>query len=207
MTRGSANATTWRSTCNDHPTRSFAALSISPGPRVSRQFEPDDDDDADPPPGPDRPGHVGTTSIGALTGFALTGLVLGWLLRPIGIWLNGAAPTVGWLPVLALMFVALIVCSVAFVTDRSLHRRHERIEPHQAVNRLVLAKSCALAGAVVAGGYFGYALSWLGIVEAELAQQRLTRSLVGGLTGVLIVVGSLLLERACRVRDDGDSEH
>ncbi|HZJ06290.1 MAG TPA: DUF3180 domain-containing protein [Nocardioidaceae bacterium] len=175
---------------------------------MSRQFEPDDeDDDAEPLPGPDRPGHVGPTSVGALVGFALTGLVLGWLVRPLGIAMNDSAPTVGWLPVLALMFVALIVGSVAFVTHRSLHRRHERLEPHQAVNRLVLAKSCALAGAMVAGGYFGYALSWLGLVEAELARQRVTQSLVGGLAGVLIVVGSLLLERACRVRDDGDSEH
>ena len=38
------------------------------------------------------------------------------------------------------------------------------------MNRLVLAKSCALAGALVAGGYFGYALSWLGLTEAELAK-------------------------------------
>jgi glucuronide carrier protein len=42
-----------------------------------------------------------------LIGFALTGLVLGWLLRPVSLQLRGAAPTVGWLPVLALAFVAV----------------------------------------------------------------------------------------------------
>lgn len=133
----------------------------------------------------------------------MVGLVLGRALRPVSIRLDGTAPTVGWLPVLALAFVALVVGSVAWSTHRSLHRRRERLQPHHAVNRLVLAKSCALAGALVAGGYFGYALSWLGRTEAELAHQRVTHALFGGLAGVALVVGSLLLERACRVsRDD-----
>ncbi len=57
--------------------------------------------------------------------------------------------------------------------------RHERLEPHQAVNRLVLARACALVGALVAGGYLGYALSWLG-VDAELARQRAWRSVAAG---------------------------
>ncbi len=169
---------------------------------MSRQFEPEDDEDVPPDP----PGHIRTTGGGALTAFTVTGLVLGWLLRPVSIRVNGTAPTVGWVPVLALLLVALIMGSVAWATYRSLHRRHERIEPHQAVNRLVLAKSCALAGAMLAGGYFGYALSWLGIAEAELARQRLGQSLVGGLAGVLIVVGSLLLERACRIRGGDDRD-
>lgn len=157
------------------------------------------DDGEEPRPG----GHVRTTSPGAVTGWALLGLVLGWALRPLSIRIHGTAPTVGWLPVLALAFVAVIIGSVAWSTHRSLHRRHERLEPHRAVNRLVLAKSCALAGALVAGGYLGYALSWVGFTDAELAHERMVRALVGALAGAALVVGSLLLERACRVsRDD-----
>jgi len=164
-------------------------------------WPPDDQDPADRPPEPQ--GHVRTTSVGSLLTFALVGLVAGWALRPLSIRMDGAAPTVGWLPVLTLAFVAVVVGSVAWSTYRSLHRRHERLEPHHAVNRLVLAKACALAGALVAGGYFGYALSWMGIAEAELARQRLVRALVGGGASVALVAASLLLERACRVsRDD-----
>jgi hypothetical protein len=155
-------------------------------------------DDEEPRPA----GHVRSTGAGAITGAALVGLVLGWSLRPVSVQLNGTAPTVGWLPVLALAFVALIVGSVAWSTHRALHRRRERLEPHHAVNRLVLAKSCALAGALVAGGYLGYALSWWGVSDAELAHQRMVRALVGGLAGIALVVGSLLLERACRVSRD-----
>jgi hypothetical protein len=82
--------------------------------------------------------------------------------------------------------------------------RHERLEPHRMVNRLVLARACALVGALVAGGYAGYAVSWLG-VDAELAAQRAWRSAAAAAGGVAMVITSLLLERACRVRSDQDA--
>jgi predicted cobalt transporter CbtA len=169
---------------------------------VSRDPRGDGERDGSDDGGPSPTGHVRATSIGVLVGWALVGLVLGWALRPIAIRLNGTAPTVGWLPVLALAFVALVMGSVAWSTHRSVQRRRERLEPHQAVNRLVLGKAGALAGAVVAGGYFGYALAWVGLTESELGQQRMVRALLGGLAGVALVVGSLLLERACRVSGD-----
>ena len=108
-----------------------------------------------------------------------------------------------WVQVLALALVAVILAAVAWSTYRTLQARRQRIAAHQAVNRLVLAKACALAGAAVAGGYLGYALSWVGN-EAELAEERLVRSVIAGLAGVAIVAASLLLERACRVRPEDD---
>jgi hypothetical protein len=95
---------------------------------------------------------------------------------------------------------------VAWATYRSLHRRRDYIEPHRAVNRLVLAKSCAMAGSLVAGGYLGYALSYWGIAEAELAEQRVLQSLLAAAAAVLTVTGSLLLERACRISRDDDPD-
>ena len=67
------------------------------------------------------------------------------------------------------------------------------------MNRLVLSRAGALVGALVAGGYAGYALSWIGD-PAELAGQRILRSLVAVAAGIVIVVGALLLERACQVQ-------
>ncbi|WP_240755514.1 DUF3180 domain-containing protein [Nocardioides iriomotensis] len=157
---------------------------------------------SEPTPPPDPEGTVGTTRPATLLGVGLVALVLGWTLRSASIAWVGHAPRVTWLQVLALALVAGILGAVAWSTYRTLQARRQTIEPHQAVNRLVLAKACAIAGAAVAGGYLGYALSWVGIDEQELAGERLLRSGLAGLAGVMIVVASLLLERACRVRRD-----
>ena len=157
-----------------------------------------DQDGPDPPSG----GRLGTTTAGSIVGCALVGLVLGWLVRPVSVWTTGSAPTVGWLPGLTLLFVAVVMGSVAWSTYRLLHRRHQRLQPHHAVNRLVLAKACALAGSLVAGGYFGYAFSWLGLTEGALARERMVHAGLAGVAGALLVVGALLLERACRVGTD-----
>jgi hypothetical protein len=63
------------------------------------------------------------------------------------------------------------------------------------------AAASAYVGVLVAGGYLGYALSWLG-VSAELAEQRAVRSLISAVAGACVVATALLLERACRVRKD-----
>ena len=153
------------------------------------------------PPAPARSGRVGATDPRVLVVLAVTGLVLGWLVRPVTLRLDLGAPQVGWLRSGALAMMALILGAVARVTQRDLHRRGLRLQPHHAVNRLVLAKACALAGALVAGGYAGHALSWLG-VAAEPALDRLVRSAVAAAAATLVLVTALLLERACRVGDD-----
>ena len=163
---------------------------------------PDPEDPQDGQQG--RPeGRLRTTGPGLVAGWALTGLVVGRLVRPLVTELGRTAPQVGWIQVGALYLVAAIIGATAWVTHRALQVRRERLRPHEAVNRLVLAKACALAGAVVAGGYLGYALSWVGS-EAELSGERITLSLLAAGGAALTVVGSLFLERACRVTGDED---
>jgi hypothetical protein len=157
-------------------------------------------------PGPP-PGRLRTTSAGLVAGWALAGLVLGRLLRPLLSELDRTAPPVGWLQAGALYLLAAILLAVARATHRATHLAgrgpREPLEPHEAVNRLVLAKACALVGALATGGYLGHALSWVGS-SAELATERIVMSLVAALGAALTVLGSLLLERACRVSQDED---
>jgi hypothetical protein len=154
-----------------------------------------------PPPGDDdAPGRLRPTSAGAVTLWVVIGLVGGWLLHPLTERV-GTPPVVTWAQPLALVLVAAILGATAYLTWRAVHVQHHRLEPHRAVNRLVLARSCALVGALVAGGYAGYALSWIG-VDAELAPQRVWRSAAAALAGVAIVIAAIALERACRVRSD-----
>ena len=151
-------------------------------------------------------GRVRPTTPGLLIGWGLVGIVGGWLLRPLTAWRNTTAPVVTWGQVLALFLVAAILGLTAWATWRTLHVHGHRLEPHRAVNRLVLAKACALVGAIAAGGYAGYALSWVGM-SAELADQRMLRSGVAAVAGLLTCAMALLLERACRVRDDDEDQN
>ena len=149
-------------------------------------------------------GRLRTTGPGLIAGWALAGLVLGRLLRPLMTELDRTAPQVGWLQAGALYLIAAVLGGVALATHRALRVRREHLMPHEAVNRLVLAKACALVGSLATGGYLGYALSWVG-ASAELGGERVVMSLVAALGAALTVVGSLLLERACRV-SSGDEE-
>jgi hypothetical protein len=160
------------------------------------------DDEPDGPEGPEEPqGSLRPTSYGLVTAWAVAGLVLGWLIRPVSLHFSDTAPVVTWFQPAALWLVAVVVALTAWHTWRTVQVRRERLEPHQAVNRLVLGRAAALVGALVAGGYGGYAFSWVG-VEAQLGPQRIVRSVVALVAGLVIVVAGLLLERACRVRSD-----
>ena len=168
--------------------------------------DPVDQDPPEPdegPPGQGGPGRLRTTGPGVLLGSFLAGLVGGWAVRPIAVGLDATAPLVTLLQGLVFYLVAAILLGVARATHRAVQQR-QRLRPNEAVNRLVLAKSCALTAALVAGGYLGYALSWVG-VDAELSSQRILLSLVASVGAALAVGASLLLERACRVRG-GDDE-
>jgi hypothetical protein len=163
---------------------------------------PPDASDTSGPEGPDEPrGSLQPTSPGVLTVWGLVGLVGGWLFHAYADRQMTAAPVVTWAQPLALFFVAAILGATAWATWRVVHVHRRRLLPHQAVNRLVLARACAYVGVLVAGGYLGYALSWLG-VSAELAEQRAVRSLISAIAGACVVATALLLERACRVRKD-----
>ncbi len=153
------------------------------------------------PDDPEPTGRLRPTSPGIVTAWAVVGLVGGWLLHPVSEQLRGQALLVQWVQPAALLLVAVTVGVTAWQTWRAVQVRREHLEPHQAVNRLVLGRASTLVGALVAGGYAGYAVSWLGS-EAELADERMLRSALAALASCLLVVAGVLLERACRVRKD-----
>jgi hypothetical protein len=173
---------------------------------VTRDSQLPSDEEEPEPPTP----RLQPTAPGPLVALAVVGLVLGWSLRPLSVWWGRPNPQVGWMPPLGLLLVAALIGWTAWVTYRSVHRRHPSrdaglgpLAPHQAVNRLALAKACALIGALVTGGYLGFCLSWVGL-PAETAQPRVVRGLAAAAATGLLVAASLLLERACRVRNDGE---
>lgn len=129
----------------------------------------------------------------------ILGVGLGWMAHRI--WERttaSPAPLVSWLQPVSLAVIGGLLLLLARVTRKQLKERH-LLEPQRAVNRLVLGRAGALVGSLVAGGYLGYAISWLDYSGDPLAAQRIWLSLAATAAGALIVVGGLLLERACRI--------
>ena len=163
-------------------------------------------DEQVPPPveEPDEPeepqGNLRPTQPGVVVAWALAGLACGWALHVVSDRMGNVPPLVSWAQPLALLLLAAILGYVAWATWRTVHVRGERLQPHQAVNRLVLARACVLVAALVGGGYLGYALSWIGTPEDN---GRFWPSVAGGGAGLLGVAAALLLERACRIRNSG----
>ena len=134
---------------------------------------------------------------------AVVGLVAGWALRPLALRFGFVEPDVTWGSILLLLLVALVVGWSAWATRRVVRRDRSALPHHQAVNRLVLGKACALVGALLLGGYLGYALAQLGVGDAASAL-RLWRSGAAAVASALVTAAALALEHACRVPGDDD---
>lgn len=140
-----------------------------------------------------RPTSPVTLAVAALLGALVGGLV------PAVYELAGAiVPSVGWSAVVTLSFLAALLLTLAASTWRTLHRRREVIESQRAVALLLLGKASALAGALVAGGYLAFALTFAGQAGAALPRERLVHGLLAALAALAVAVGGVLLERACR---------
>lgn len=149
-------------------------------------------------------GTVRPTRIRSLLGLFVVGAVIGYGFERVAVAVDGVAPQVQWSAVVVLLAAAAIVLVLANSTYRTLHRERRRMDVHRAVRFLLLAKASALVGAIVAGGYLGFALHFVDQLDVPLPQTRVIRSVCAAIAAVLLVVGGLLLERACRVPRDKD---
>ncbi|CAN5889533.1 hypothetical protein BH20ACT6_BH20ACT6_18950 [soil metagenome] len=146
------------------------------------------------------------TSAATLAATALLGALLGGLV-PAAFELAGAiAPTVPWSAAVALAFLAALLLALAASTWRTLHRRRLRIEAGRAVALLVLGRAAALSGALVAGGYLAFGLTYIGRIDAALPRERLVHGLVAALAAAALAASGIMLERACRVPDSDRDE-
>ncbi|HEY5820930.1 MAG TPA: DUF3180 domain-containing protein [Propionibacteriaceae bacterium] len=154
-------------------------------------------------------GSIHTTPPRALLVAALFGGLAGWLVVVSANALDLVAPIVPWTAPLALVLITALVGVLAYTTRQRIQIRHERMEPQRAVAFLVLGKASALGGALVAGAYLGFALNFVGRMDAAGPRDRVIRSAVAVGVGIVLCVAGLLLERACKVPgndEDNDLE-
>ncbi len=157
---------------------------------------PEPDEDLEP-----TQGRILPTGPGPLVIVGVLGLVLGWAVRPFCLRVGYAEPDVSLLSVGLLFFAAAIIGVSAHFTRRTVQRDRFALAPHQAVNRLVLGKACAMVGALLTGCYLGYAMAQLG-VDNPAASTRLWHSCLAALGAAAVTATALLLELACRVPRD-----
>ncbi|MCW2817558.1 MAG: hypothetical protein JWR42_345 [Marmoricola sp.] len=143
-------------------------------------------------------GRIGPTGHQTLVVLLLVGLVGGWALRPLALRLGVVEPRIGWTTIGLVLFLAAAVGVTAWTTRRTVRRERFALAHHQAVNRLALAKACSIVGAVLLGGYSGYALAQLGLSDPS-AESRLLHAGAAAVASALLLGASLLLERACKV--------
>lgn len=98
---------------------------------------------------------------------------------------------------------AVLVC-IAYVLHLRLQIQRLRIPDRQAVAWLALGKAAAVVGALMAGGYFGFAVRFVADLSIDAPRERVIRSAVAIIGGVAIMLASLRIERACLVPDDHD---
>ncbi|MGI9085695.1 MAG: DUF3180 domain-containing protein [Aeromicrobium sp.] len=134
------------------------------------------------------------------------GLVFGLLVRPVSVRLDASPPRVGWGPATTLFVVALIVAALAWSTWQSLHKKNQRMTSDHGVKMLALSRSCAIVGALFAGGYGGFAITYLGDLDRPLGEERVLTGGAAAAAGILLLAAALLLERACRLPEDHDDE-
>nr|WP_294694969.1 DUF3180 domain-containing protein [uncultured Friedmanniella sp.] len=151
-------------------------------------------------------GSVDLTPRRSLVAAALIGGAVGWLVVVTANAFDLLPPRIPWSAPIGLVVFAALVGALAWSTHVRLQVRRERMEPRRAVAFLVLGKASALAGAVVAGGYLGFALNFLTRLDAATPRDRVVRSAVAVVAGIALMAGGLLLERACKVPGSDDDD-
>ena len=151
-------------------------------------------------------GSVRSTSPRALAVAAIFGALSGWLIVAASNSFDLVPPQVPWTAPVGVLLIAGLVGVFAYTTHTRIQVRKERMDPQRAVAFLVLGKASALAGALIAGGYLGYALMFVTRIDADAPRDRVIRSAIAVVAGIGLAVAGLLLERACRVPGPGPEE-
>lgn len=135
-----------------------------------------------------------------------SGLVVGRLLPPLTVRLDGTSPPVpGWGAAIVLLCGAIAIGALAWSTWQNLHRDKRRFTAHHAIRLVALAKAAVLVGGVFTGGYAGYALAYLGS-STELGELRFWRAAAAAGAALLLLIAALVLEWACRLPSGDDEE-
>ena len=132
---------------------------------------------------------------------ALIGALIGWTIVAVT-GRDGVPLRVAWSGPITLLAAAAVLVCIAYVLHLRLQVNRLRIPDRQAVAWLALGKAAAVVGALMAGGYFGFAVRFVTDLSTDAPRERVIRSAVAIVGGIGVMLASLRIERACLVPPD-----
>jgi Protein of unknown function (DUF3180) len=149
---------------------------------------------------------VTATGVRTLVGWAAAGLVIGWLVARL-IYV-GRGEVIG-VPLSAAVVLGVAGAALIYTALRTRARLEERsgtkrLPPLVAARLAALALAASRVGAVVGGGYAGYAGFLLPELTTAYRREVAFHCLLCVLGAVTVIIGAILLERALRLPEDID---
>jgi hypothetical protein len=128
----------------------------------------------------------------------LVGALIGWTIAVVSS-RDGIPLRVAWSGPITLLAAGAVLACIAYVLHQRLQVHRIRIDDRQAVAWLALGKAAAVVGALMAGGYFGFAVRFVADVGTDASRARVIRSLIAMAGGIAIMLAALRIEKACLV--------
>jgi hypothetical protein len=140
------------------------------------------------------------TSPGLLLSLAGIAGVTVWAL--VGAWTAAQGlPFVPW-SAAAIIWAAALAIAIAALVLRPRLRRTDKarpLSPFAAARLAALALASSRTGALLVGGYLGYAVVVLGNLDNEYRRRALAVAAVSAVGSAVLIGAGLLLERFCRI--------
>ena len=119
---------------------------------------------------------------------------------------GGASPVlVPWTTLIVGIVLGGVVLAAGWAV-RQVRLGRRRMDPTRAVRTAVLGQACAYAGALLAGGYGGYALTLLPDWSHTPRREAAIAAGLAALGGAVMVAAGVIAERWCRIGPDDDND-
>jgi len=148
---------------------------------------------------------VKRTNPGLLVALALFGAAVGFAVQTALAAMSIAKVRPEYTLAASLLLIGVLVVALAIPVRRAVRgATRQPIDPFYATRVVVLAKACAIAGALLAGVALGFLLDL--ILRGSPASDSFVRVLASLGGSVVLLIGGVVAEFLCRVppRDDDD---
>jgi len=167
--------------------------------------KPTDTDRRDPS-GPGNRPRLRPTNPATLVVAALGAAAVGWIMISRS---YSSFPSLTWLPAIITGGLGVLQVIAAIATKARIDRRPGTmpVEPLTVVRYVILAKASSIVGALFAGFFLAVTI-WLFAERGRLeaANTDLPPAIGNAAGAIVLLVGALLLERACRVPPQPDED-